>query len=493
MTLRWRLVVSYLLVLAVTLSAIALAIIFILRTRPAPPEPTYLRLASVAQSVDLTAIIREALPLLNPDDPFDALATQLQSIATERDVRVMLIDITNKIVTYDSAEAYDSGQSIDIQASVYSLPTQLQRGIFTRVDVLSGRFDDLSKETWLFVALQQVRRGLTTNALVFADRQGHQSLQDAREDFGAGLLPLLCQAAASGIIIAVILAGVISRTIARPLQGVAQAAAGVAAGNFAERVPVTGPPEVRAVAEAFNDMSAQVQITQQAQQDFLANVSHDLKTPLTSIQGYSQAIVDGAAPDPVSAARIIHEEAGRLNRMVVELTDLARLQAGRLSMHWSPLDVGQLTGAIAERLAIMAKEKNIALSIDTRPLPEVTGDGDRLAQVLTNLISNAIKYTPPGGHVWVKTGLHDSGVQVIVKDDGIGIAPNELPRIFERFYQVDKARGPQRGTGLGLAITAEIIQAHGGTIEADSEGENKGATFTLWLPSPQMSTVLRKR
>ncbi|MCC6614373.1 MAG: HAMP domain-containing histidine kinase [Anaerolineae bacterium] len=493
MTLRWRLVVSYLLVLAVTLSAIALAIIFILRTRAAPPEPTYIRLASVAQSVDLTELVRDTIPLLNPDAQFDALAEELQSIADEREIRVMLIDTTRKVVSFDSAKAFSSGQEIDIQASLYSLPTQLQRGIFTRVDVLSGRFTDVNSEPWLFVALQQVRRGLTTNALVFADRQGQQSLQDALEDFGAGLLPLLCQAAAAGIIIAVILAGIISRTIARPLQGVAQAAAGVAAGNFAERVPVTGPPEVRSVAEAFNNMSTQVQLTQKAQQDFLANVSHDLKTPLTSIQGYSQAIVDGAAADPVSAARIIYEEAGRLNRMVVELTDLARLQAGRLSMHWSPVDIGQLTGAIAERLAIMAKEKNIVFNVETRPLPEVTGDGDRLAQVLTNLISNAIKYTPPGGHVWVKTGLYENGVQVIVKDDGIGISPAELARVFERFYQVDKARGPQRGTGLGLAIVSEIVQAHGGTIDVQSDGENKGATFTLWLPSPQMSTILRKR
>ncbi len=258
-------------------------------------------------------------------------------------------------------------------------------------------------------------------------------------------------------------------------------------------MPIAGPPEVRAVAEAFNDMSAQVQAANQAQQDFLANVSHDLKTPLTSIQGYSQAIIDGAAPDPVVAAKIIHEEAGRLNRMVVELTDLARLQAGRLSMRWSPVEIGQLTAAIAERLKIMARDKQIALQVDTHPMPEITGDGDRLAQVLTNLISNAIKYTPAGGHIWVSTRTANGGVQVIVRDDGVGIPADELPRVFERFYQVDKARGPQRGTGLGLAIAAEIVQAHGGKLTAASDGENRGSTFVLWLPSPQMSTVLRKR
>src|SRR5262249_26168006 len=149
----------------------------------------------------------------------------------------------------------------------------------------------------------------------------------------------------------------ISRTIVKPLQAVARAATDAAQGTYSLKAPISGPKEVRAVAEAFNYMAAQVQATQQAQQDFLANVSHDLKTPLTSIQGYSQAIMDGAASDPVEAAKIIYEEAGRLNRMVVELTDLARLQAGRLSMRTTAVDVAQIAEVVAQRLAIVAKEK----------------------------------------------------------------------------------------------------------------------------------------
>jgi signal transduction histidine kinase len=356
-----------------------------------------------------------------------------------------------------------------------------------------GSLKNPTGDDWLFIAWQSDPPGENPPALVFADQSGRQSLQDALGDFADDLLPLLVQAGAVGVIIATVIAGVISRTIARPLQSVAQAAAGIAAGNYAERVPVSGPLEVQAVAESFNHMSAQVQQAQQSQQDFLANVSHDLKTPLTSIQGYSQAIIDGATNDPVSAARIIHEEAGRMNRMVIELTDLARLNAGRLSMNWKAIDIGILTATVAERLAIVAREKKITLKADVGSLPTIAGDGDRLAQVLTNLISNAIKYTPPGGNVWVKSSMVQNGVQITVQDDGIGIPPEELPRIFERFYQVDKARGPQRGTGLGLAIVAEIVQAHGGRLNVGSEGAGKGSTFTLWLPSPQMSTVLRKR
>src|SRR5690606_26657140 len=320
----------------------------------------------------------------------------------------------------------------------------------------------------------------TSVALLFADPPDNTSLQQALADFSGALALPLCQSAVVGLLVALALATIGSRSVALPLQHLARASADVAKGNYEQRVPVIGPPEVRAVADRFNYMTSQVQRTQQAQQDFLANVSHDLKTPLTSIQGYAQAIVDGAAADPVQAASIIYEEASRLNRMVAELTDLARLQAGRMSIQLQPVDISQIITAVGERLSIVAREKGVQLTVYAPPMPEVNGDGDRLAQVLTNLISNAIKYTPSGGWVSVKAQVADSGVEIIVQDNGIGIPPQELPRIFERFYQVDKARGPERGTGLGLAIAREIAQAHGGRIDVVSAGRGKGATFTLW-------------
>jgi signal transduction histidine kinase len=237
-------------------------------------------------------------------------------------------------------------------------------------------------------------------------------------------------------------------------------------------------------------MTREVQASQKVQQDFMVNVSHDLKTPLTSIQGYSQAIMDGATPDPVQSAGIIYEEATRLNRMVADITDLARLQDGQLAMNRVDLDVSQIVQAIGQRLAIVAEKKEIDLQVEADPMPHVHGDGDRLAQVITNLVSNAIKYTPRGGKVRVKTQINNGGVEIIVSDTGIGIPKEDLPRIFERFYQVDKARGPRRGTGLGLAITREIVQAHGGTISVTSAGKNHGSIFTVWLPSEHVNTVV---
>ncbi|MCC6803846.1 MAG: HAMP domain-containing protein [Anaerolineae bacterium] len=494
--LRVRLFISYLLLLAITLGVIGGALVLILNTRDAPPEPTYQQLATIALNVRL----RDVLGLAGFNQIFptqrdlENLSAALSQIAAERQERILLADVSTQTVLYDSDAVFDSSDVFDIRSERYIIPATIMRNALAGVgiDAIRGSFRDPDSEDWLFVGISSLRQRQNTYALLFADPRPIQSLQDALSQFGTELFPLLVQAAVVGLIIAVLLAVLIARSIARPLQTVAAAASEVADGHYNQSVPIRGPEEVQAVARAFNSMSDKVQLEQQSQQDFLANVSHDLKTPLTSIQGYSQAIIDGIG-SPVQAAEIIREESERLNRMVVELTDLARLQAGRLSMQTAAIDLGQLTAGVSQRLAIVAREKGVELETTVASMPEIAGDGDRLVQVVTNLISNAIKYTPAGGKVKVRTQVRRGGVELVVEDTGQGIAEAELPRIFERFYQVDKARGPQRGTGLGLAIVQEIVQAHGGTITVASAGEGRGSTFTIWLPSPDMSTMMRRR
>ena len=495
MGLRGRLLASYLLLLAITIGLILITAIFFLNTRPAPEQPTWDDLANLALNIDIDDLINEARTgTLLPVPPLNAVTDLLGNLAQTQSVRILVVTLPNQLVLYDSAGNFERGEELSGEVQDYPVAVRSARRYFQPiVDSVVGNFYESGRE-WLTFGMPALRsiQG-ETYYLLFADPRPTQSLQGALTEFGTELLPLLLQAAVVGLIAAVVLAFLISNSIARPLQTVAHAAMVVAGGRFNQRVPVRGPREVRAVAEAFNRMADEVQTEQRSQQDFLANVSHDLKTPLTSIQGYSQAIMDGAAPNPVAAARIIYDESARLNRMVVELTDLARLQAGRLSMHMTAIDIGQLAEAVAQRLSIVASEKGVQLHTETSSMPEIAGDGDRLEQVLTNLISNAINYTPGGGTVTVRTQIANSGVEVSVQDTGVGIAPADLPRIFERFYQVDKARGPRRGTGLGLAIVQEIVQAHGGRITAGSAGEGQGSTFTVWLPSPNLTTIMRRR
>jgi signal transduction histidine kinase len=243
-------------------------------------------------------------------------------------------------------------------------------------------------------------------------------------------------------------------------------------------------------------MARQVRASRDAQRDFVANVSHELKTPLTSIQGYSQAILDGTAADPETVRRsaaIIHDEAERMRRMVAELLDLARIETGQIVMRREPLDLRLLLENLVERFRLRADEAGVELTAQVEELPSVAGDGDRLAQVFANLLDNALKFTPQGGRVALAakrltpSGVRRRGrawplaVEVAVSDSGPGIPPEDLPRVFERFYQVDKSRKHTGSVGLGLAITREIVEAHGGTIQAESI-EGLGTRFTVTLP-----------
>jgi signal transduction histidine kinase len=234
-------------------------------------------------------------------------------------------------------------------------------------------------------------------------------------------------------------------------------------------------------------MTGQLQSTQQAQRDFLANVSHELRTPLTSIQGFAQALLDGAAATPEAIQRsagIIFGEADRMRRLVDGLLDLARLDSGLRALTLAPVDLrGLLTGA-AEKFSLRANAGSVTLAADLPPtLPAITGDADRLAQVVANLLDNALKHTPAGGRVTLSASASPTSVEISVSDTGPGIPAEDLGRIFERFYQVDKSRAHSAGLGLGLAISREIVEAHGGRLRAESV-TGLGSRFTVELPLP---------
>ena len=479
---RARLLLSYMLLLLVTLTVTAAALVLILSARPATTQQE-----ATQQLVRLVSEeLREAARPLRARDG----ETVFTSLAANEGVRVITLDTTGDrpAVVEDSAGRIDTGQplSIGAQRPLRDAPaTRGRDGLFlpdnANTRLQEGSFTE-DGDLWLFVRLDfgPERLPRLGRSVIVATQPPTPSLLQALEQFQDSLGVALLQAALVGGLAAVVMAAIVTRTIARPLQTVAEAAGQVAEGDYSQRVPQRGPREVSDVAQAFNRMSEQVQRNNQAQQDWLANISHDLKTPLTSIRGYAQAIQDGTAPDATSAAAIIHTEADRLNRLIAQLTELARLRGGGLSLRQDALDLGALVEGMAQNLDVVAQKKSITLTTQIQATPAVIGDGDQLAQVVGNLLSNALKYTPAGGQVKATVAASAGGVSLSVADSGVGIAPQDLGRVFERFYQVDKARG--RGHGLGLAIAQEIVKAHGGRIDVQSAGRGQGTTFTVWLP-----------
>jgi len=242
----------------------------------------------------------------------------------------------------------------------------------------------------------------------------------------------------------------------------------------------------RSVLVMLRDITRSRQL-EQMRTEFVSNVTHELRTPLTSIQGFAETLLEGALDEPETARHFVEimlRESRHLGALIDELLDLSRVESGRFRMQRRPTAPGDLIATTVARLAQKAERAGLTLSADVpEGLPLVNGDPDRLVQVLSNLVENAIKYTPAGGRVSLSARHEDGRVLMAVTDTGVGIPRADLGRIFERFYRVDKARTRATGgTGLGLAIAKHIVEAHGGTIAVESE-VGKGSTFTVSLPA----------
>ncbi|OGO05959.1 MAG: hypothetical protein A2Y73_07770 [Chloroflexi bacterium RBG_13_56_8] len=283
--------------------------------------------------------------------------------------------------------------------------------------------------------------------------------------------------------IALFLGVLLTRSLTRPLHELTTATRAVAAGNLEQRVPVRSRDELGQLAESFNQMSDELVRARDLRRQMTADIAHDLRTPLSVILGHAEALSDGVLPPSADTFHMIHDESKRLNRLVEDLRTLSLAEAGELPMTRRLIAPGALLERAVSAHAPHAKQRDISLQVESVPdLPEIDVDPDRIIQVLDNLLHNALRHTPTGGCISLSARRSPNGVQIMVRDSGPGITPEELPHIFERFYRGDKSR--QRhdgGSGLGLAIARSLVEGHGGRIWAESE-PGKGATFIVELP-----------
>jgi signal transduction histidine kinase len=301
------------------------------------------------------------------------------------------------------------------------------------------------------------------------------------------LAPLLLLAGVISLLVSVGLALLATRALTRPLSELAAAAEDVASGNYSRRVAIAGGDEIGVLGSAFNRMAEAVERARALQRDFLANVSHELKTPLTSLIGFSQALVDGslrADDERNRAAAIIHEESERVLRMAQELLDLARVESGQISLNPQPVDLGAQLEQELELVRKRAEARDLHLELSTAAaLPPVNADPERLHQVLDNLLDNAVKYAPRGSTIAVVAAVAPEGVTTTVSNPAGEHRPDPQ-RMFDRFYRADPSRSSSAGgVGLGLAISRELVQAHGGRLWAELVGDDLKVHLLLPRPS----------
>jgi signal transduction histidine kinase len=308
--------------------------------------------------------------------------------------------------------------------------------------------------------------------------------------FRSAVASALLYAAGAAALASLIASTAISHLIASPVRRLAVAARHVAAGHYGERVPPSGTSgaEIADLATQFNAMAAALAETEQRRVRLVGDVAHELRTPVATLAGYLEGLADGViAPDTGTFARL-HVETGRLSRLVDDLQELSRAEAGQLSLDLKPVGPGELIDAATARLRPDYQARGVDLKVDAPPgLPAVNADPERAVQVLTNLLTNALRHSEAGGTVRVTARAVPRGsggeVEFAVVDTGAGIAPEHLPHLFERFYRADPSRSRALGgSGIGLTIGRAIVEALGGRIWAESAGLGRGATFRFTLP-----------
>ena len=314
--------------------------------------------------------------------------------------------------------------------------------------------------------------------------QGGGMMIDFYNNFQATFDESLIIAVVVASLAALIVSFVFSRNILAPVRVMMNASQRIAEGHYDERVQVSGSDELHQLAGSFNQMAEQLEQVEDMRRRLIGDVAHELRTPLTAIKGYAEGLMDNVLPPSAETYQQIHSESERLSRLVDDLQELSRVEARATQLDVHPVDSAILIKSVIKRLQYQFDEKRITLTSNLPSDPiHILADEGRVIQILTNLIGNALQYTPQNGIVTVSIAREKDEARVSVSDTGVGIPLDHLARIFDRFYRVDKSRARSRGgSGIGLTIAKHLVEAHGGKIWAESAGENKGSAFMFTLP-----------
>jgi signal transduction histidine kinase len=291
---------------------------------------------------------------------------------------------------------------------------------------------------------------------------------------------LLVAILAAGLV-ALLLSLLFSRSLLRPIGALTSAARAMEKGDLSQRVSVRTSGEIGELARAFNAMADGLARLEQLRRNMVTDVAHELRTPLSNVRGYLEALRDGVIKPTPETIASLHEEAMLLNRLVDDLQELALVEAGQLNLVRQPVQVGEVVERAVQLLEPKARKKGLAVEVClAKDLPPIEADAERLGQVIRNLLDNALTNTPPGGEIRVSARTSEDRVEVSVQDTGQGIAPEHLPYVFERFYRADQSRTRSTGgAGLGLAIVKQLVEAHGGQVWIESQpGIGTTVTFT---------------
>lgn len=306
------------------------------------------------------------------------------------------------------------------------------------------------------------------------------SAEHARDMYADSVTTVVVAASLVAVVASVVLAIVLARMLAKPLAEIGAAARRIADGDYAARVPREGPEELASLADSFNQMATSLEQQEQMRRDFIANAAHELRTPLTNLQGYLEALRDGVITADRATYESLHEEADRLVRLSRSLDALAEGDADGEPPALIEVDLAAAVRAALDLAAPSIERAGLRLETDVPPALPARADPDRLAQVLANLLSNAVRYTPRGGLISVGAERRPGDVLVSVANSGEGIPAEDLDRVFERFYRVEKSRDRARGgAGIGLAIVKQLVEGIGGRVGAESRDGQTRFWFSL--------------